>query len=269
MKMKWLLTGLALCVFQALFAQIKIGDNPQNLDPGSVLELESSTRALVITRLSTVEMNALTPLPGALVYNLDLECIHYFNGNTWINLCDASALELTNFPIVNADTTIALTPVGSQINIEVSEITGLNIVDQSLTRDDYGPSSVNGTAHIQEASTPPNRLIPSAIPGQILKTNTAADEVIWADPDVLAMGKANGGTGLRVKGASVAGVATGLYNVTLNAPRPNLDYIIQLTVFGDNRIHVANQLNDSFLVEIVDSDGNAANAVWYFTVLDF
>ena len=269
MKMKWLLTGLALCAFQAVFAQIKIGDNPQTLDPGSVLELESSNRALVITRLSSAEMNALTPLAGALVYNLDEECIHYYNGTEWINLCSASTLELTNFPIVNADTTIALTRTGDQINIEVDSITGLNIVDQSLTRDDYGPSSVNGQAHIQLNSTPPNRIIPSAIPNQILKTNTAADEVIWADPDVIAMGKANGGTALRVKGASIAGVATGLYNVTLNAPRPNMDYIIQLTVSGDNRINVASQLNDSFLVEILDSGGGAVNAVWYFTVLDF
>ena len=86
MKMKWLLTGLALCAVQALFAQIKIGDNPQTLDPGSVLELESSSRALVITRLSTVEMNALSPLLGAMVYNLDEECIHYYNGSDWINL---------------------------------------------------------------------------------------------------------------------------------------------------------------------------------------
>lgn len=269
MKMKWLLTGLALCAVQALFAQIKIGENPQTLDPGSVLELESSSRALVITRLSTVEMNALSPLPGAMVYNLDEECIHYYNGSDWINLCSASALELTNFPIVNADTTIALTRNGDQINIEVDSITGLNIVDQSLTRDDYGLSSVNGTAHIQESSMPPNRIIPSTIPNQILKTNTAADEVIWADPDVIAMGKADGGTVLRVKGAAVAGVTIGAYLVTLNAPRPNNNYIVQLTVIGDFRIHVANQFNDSFLVEIVDPSGVAANAPWYFTVLDF
>ncbi|MBT8211378.1 MAG: hypothetical protein KJP14_12700, partial [Eudoraea sp.] len=235
--MKWLLTCLALCAFQVLFAQIKIGDNPQTLDPGSVLELESSNRALVITRLSTAEMNALSPLPGAIVYNLDEECIHYYNGSEWINLCSASALELTNFPIVNADTTIALTRTGDQINVEVGTITGLNIVDQSLTRDDYGPSSVNGQAHIQLNSTPPNRIIPSIIPNQILKTNTAADEVIWADPDVIAMGKVDGVIDNSV-GATVLRLGIGSYNVSLTPPRPVDDYIIQLTVFGNNRIYV-------------------------------
>ena len=264
MKMKLLLTGLALCAIQAMLGQIKIGDNPQSLDAGSVLELESSNRALVITRLSTAQMNSLSPLPGALVYNTDVQCIHYYDGSSWINLCEASAFELTNDAIVNADTTIALTRNGGQINVEVDEITGLNIVDQSLTRDDYGPSSVNGNAHIQESSTPPNRLIPSAVPNQIL------NEVIWANPDVLAMGKVNASVPVRTRGANVLPVTTGVYNVILDNPRPTADYIIQLTTAnGDFRAQVSVQLNDSFLVSIYNAAGAPADTTWYFTVLDF
>ncbi|NHF58979.1 hypothetical protein FK220_006490 [Flavobacteriaceae bacterium TP-CH-4] len=68
-------------------AQVKIGENPQLIDSGSLLELESDELVLVLTRVTTLQMNALSPLPGSLVYNTDIGCVHSFNGATWINLC--------------------------------------------------------------------------------------------------------------------------------------------------------------------------------------
>ncbi len=268
MKMKWLLTGLALCAVQALFAQIKIGDNPQTLDPGSVLELESSSRALVITRLSTAEMNALSPLLGAMVYNLDEECIHYYNGSDWINLCSASALELTNFPIVNADTTIALTRNGNQINIEVdtAAITTFNIKDRDIRRDDLANGSVGGEI-IQNRSVTLAKLAAGGS-NQVLKTNAAGDP-IWANPDVVAMGKVDGSVNIS-KGASVIRLSNGSYNVNLNPPRPVDDYVIQLTVFGNYRIYVSGQTFDQFQVEIRNPVSNSLeDSIWYFTIFDF
>jgi len=76
--------------FSLTFAQVKIGDNINTIDGSSLLELESATKALVLTRLSSAEMAAITPLNGALVYNTDVNCIYYYNGITWINLCDTS-----------------------------------------------------------------------------------------------------------------------------------------------------------------------------------
>lgn len=68
--------------------QIKIGDNPQNLDGTSLLELESTSKVLVVNRMTTAQMNLLIPLAGALVFNIDESCLHYFDGDTWQNLCD-------------------------------------------------------------------------------------------------------------------------------------------------------------------------------------
>ena len=267
MKLKLLMTLLSLCLVELVSGQIKIGDNPQNLDPGSVLELESGNRALVITRLSDEQMNNLTPLPGALVYNLDAGCIYYYDGTDWINLCVAAAVEITNFPIVNADTTIAITRTGDQINIEVDSITGLNIVDGSITRDDYQLGSVGGNI-IQNQSITPNK-IQAGSNNQFLRTNAAGTDVVWADPNIIGMGKANGGVTIRTQGASIIPLGTGTYNVSLDTPRPNADYIIQLSVFGDFRIHVTEQFNDFFRVEIVGQDDLPADAIWYFTILDF
>lgn len=69
-------------------AQVKIGDNPSLIDANSILELESNNKVLVITRLSQVEISALTPLSGAMVYNTDAECVFVFDGLIWKNLCD-------------------------------------------------------------------------------------------------------------------------------------------------------------------------------------
>lgn len=75
-------TGLA-------FAQVKIGENPQALNSSSLLELESNSRVLVLTRLSQAQMTAITPLQGALVYNTDESCIFQYDGTQWVNLCQA------------------------------------------------------------------------------------------------------------------------------------------------------------------------------------
>ncbi len=68
-------------------AQVKIGDNPNTIDTASVLELESTSRALVITRVTDTQMQLIEPLQGAVVYNIDQQCIFYFDANGWKNLC--------------------------------------------------------------------------------------------------------------------------------------------------------------------------------------
>ena len=68
-------------------AQVKIGENPSVIDPASILELEDTSRALVLTRVTDAQMQLITPLEGALVYNTDQECVFYFDNSSWKNLC--------------------------------------------------------------------------------------------------------------------------------------------------------------------------------------
>jgi len=79
-----------LIITNVVNAQIKIGDNPQVLNTASLLELESSSKVLVISRMSELEMADLNPLQGAMVYNLDASCIYYYDGLQWNNLCNNS-----------------------------------------------------------------------------------------------------------------------------------------------------------------------------------
>ncbi len=103
--MKKLVLPLLFLYFGLSYAQVKIGDDINTIDAASVLELQSSTKTLVLTRVTNAEMLAIRPLHGALIYNTDTQCVHYFDGTNWFNLCEAamdnfsgSFLDLTNIP---------------------------------------------------------------------------------------------------------------------------------------------------------------------------
>ncbi len=269
---KQLFLFLLICSF-SVNSQIKIGDNPQNIDASSILELESTTRAFVINRVTTTQMNAIVPIEGAMVYNTDIQCLHYYDGQNWLNLCEALGLTITNNPVIHADTTIAITRVDNNINIEVDSITGLQIVDRSIRGDDIAGSAVNGSFHIQNRSTPVTKLIPSAIPNQILITNAAGTDAVWAPRPIspVAFGKIRAANILKSIGIStITPVSLGTYIVNLTTPRPNENYTIQLTVSGDNRINVIFQTSNQFIVQIKEYNSNieVGDADWYFTVFD-
>ncbi len=72
-------------------AQVKIGENPNRIDAASIIELESSQKAFVLTRVTEYQMQQIQPLRGALVYNTEAKCVYYYNGSAWSNLCNGAA----------------------------------------------------------------------------------------------------------------------------------------------------------------------------------
>jgi hypothetical protein len=65
-------------------AQVKVGDNPTNIDARSVLELESTTQGLYLPRITTAQLDAVSGWKeGMVVYNTDDDCIKIFDGTTW------------------------------------------------------------------------------------------------------------------------------------------------------------------------------------------
>ncbi|MFV0248549.1 MAG: hypothetical protein ACK5H1_06290, partial [Tenacibaculum sp.] len=74
-----------------IFGQVKVGENPDKIHNSSVLELESTDKVLVITRVTDAQMNAIYPLEGAIVYNTDQKCVFQYSGMIWVNLCNAIA----------------------------------------------------------------------------------------------------------------------------------------------------------------------------------
>ncbi|WP_157483862.1 beta strand repeat-containing protein, partial [Maribacter hydrothermalis] len=181
----------AMLTISSVFGQIKIGDNPQNIDAASILELESNTKVFVITRVTTLEMEAITPQRGGMVYNIDTECINYYDGTQWVNLCDAVDFNITNDPIVNNRVTIEITPTAAGYNLEIAKngILGDNIVDGGIGPDDIQDNSIGqsklaaesvgsseirsnavGSDEIRDGSIAPSDMA-NFIPGQVLTTD--------------------------------------------------------------------------------------------------
>ncbi len=94
--MKLFFYVLVFCSTTIFYGQVKIGDNISTIDASSILELESTTKAFVPTRLTNTEMMAMTPLNGALVYNTDNDCIFLYDGSAWKSLCNSGVLVTTS-----------------------------------------------------------------------------------------------------------------------------------------------------------------------------
>ncbi|ASO03615.1 bZIP transcription factor [Arenibacter algicola] len=217
--MKYIHFFFCLLLGMAVQAQIKIGDNPQNIDPSSVLELESSSRVLVITRVNTAQMDAIVPSAGALVYNTDVECIHYYTGTEWKDICDAVAGSIT---FTSDDGTVVITSTGgNNYDLKVGEITGMNIVNETVFGADIAtatigerqlaPNSVGsselqdntvGKDEIQEAAVGTLEIIDGTIkpedmePGAFdqLLTTDAAGNVVWLNKNELGATQADQST---------------------------------------------------------------------------
>ena len=65
---------------QNSWGQIKLGESPDYIDPSALLELESTTKGLLLPRMTSAQRDALpmdTSPVGLLIYNTDLHEIQY------------------------------------------------------------------------------------------------------------------------------------------------------------------------------------------------
>ncbi len=120
-------------------AQVKIGDNPGAISTGSILELESTSKALTLPRMTTVQMQAIpSPLNGMIIFNTDSNCIYlYKTNNVWASI-SADAPAAANWPYRSNDNVIgtpgnragiiSLTGSGLVASGEYSHAEGLNSV---------------------------------------------------------------------------------------------------------------------------------------------
>jgi hypothetical protein len=89
-KMKRILLIIALVATAAgsAFAQIKLGDNPGNLNQNALLELESSSKGLLLPRMTTAQVATMTSPPdGMMIFNTDSTCICIRRSGVWRSLC--------------------------------------------------------------------------------------------------------------------------------------------------------------------------------------
>jgi len=113
--MKKIITSLALLAGLGLSAQVKVGDNVTTLAPGSLFEMESTNKGLMLPRVALTNTTAILPVlgthaqaTGMVVYNTatagDVTPGVYSNdGTKWVK---AGAAAATGWTYVAQSTTI-------------------------------------------------------------------------------------------------------------------------------------------------------------------
>ena len=97
-KKSVLICLIILCAYISANAQVKIGDNPTNINENSLLELESTNKGFVFPGVSLDDISSPSPmtgsvLPGTIVYNTNLLTtgglgagLYIWNGSQWAYL---------------------------------------------------------------------------------------------------------------------------------------------------------------------------------------
>ncbi|MBA6155306.1 hypothetical protein H3Z83_02025 [Tenacibaculum sp. S7007] len=134
----------------SLYAQVKIGDNPAVIHPNSILELESIDKALVISRMTNTQMNSVTPLRGALVFNTDQNCVFMYDGTAWRSLCNTGAgINVTTAATAPTSNNLGDFWINDSLNNATSIWDGLNWISI-----DNNPRRGNGAPNATLAPNP-------------------------------------------------------------------------------------------------------------------
>ncbi|MBC6999494.1 hypothetical protein [Cytophaga sp. FL35] len=161
-------------------AQVKIGDDPQNINATSLLELQSNDKVLVITRVDAAQMATIVPTRGALVYNTTENCVFYYDGSQWVNLCEggAAAGNLTADPVIYEFPTIAIS--------ETTQGTHFEVLEGSINTDHIADNSINGL-DIQNGSIGNSKLAPAAVNRENIFENAVDSVALDGDNINLSM----------------------------------------------------------------------------------
>ena len=101
----YLIPVLFFCITNTVTAQLKVGNNPTTIGTSSLLELESTTKGLVLPRMTTTQVNAIAvPVKGMQVFNIDSNCISTYNGAAWQLHCSTGGPATPVEPWYNAAT---------------------------------------------------------------------------------------------------------------------------------------------------------------------
>ena len=119
----------------SLFAQVKIGDNPNSINPASLLELESTERGFLWPRMNSSQRDGITlPPTGLTIFNTDNVCIEVNVGTPtvpiWLCLSDDSDdQQITFFELDGDQLRIGI----EDGNTQSVTLNGLGTDDQQIT----------------------------------------------------------------------------------------------------------------------------------------
>jgi hypothetical protein len=114
--------GLAL----AGFSQVGINNDNSAPDPSAMLDVKSTSRGLLIPRMTTYQMNAIAaPIDGLLVYNVSVKALYWYNGTTWKKFNELTYTESDPVFALHPASGILLTDIDSWNKACLNRITGV------------------------------------------------------------------------------------------------------------------------------------------------
>jgi hypothetical protein len=132
MKFLSFLVALTLLITMCNAQNVGIGTNAPNKN--ALLELKSSSKGILIPRLTTTERDAITsPTIGLQIFNITDTTINYFNGLAWVKLkaSDATKWSVFGNAGINADNNFIGTTDANDFVIKTNGSEGLRL--KSLT----------------------------------------------------------------------------------------------------------------------------------------
>lgn len=105
MKKLFALFTFILLLFTAYSQSVGIGTNTPNAS--AQLEIASTSKGLLIPRMTTVQRNAITsPVAGLMLYDTDLAAFYFYNGSSWnaVNSGGSNSWRVNGNNIYNSNT---------------------------------------------------------------------------------------------------------------------------------------------------------------------
>lgn len=124
---------LLLLVGFTSFAQVKIGNNPTTVGASSLLELESTNRALVMPRVANTAAIT-TPVNGMIIYDLSSNCLKVYQNGAWSECVSTTT----------ATPTVAASCSGFTGSYCTSTLSGTTFV-ATMTNNGFSSIDVTGT----------------------------------------------------------------------------------------------------------------------------
>ena len=247
--MKTIFTFLLLLLYFTTFSQVKVGENPNNVNNSALFEMESTSKGFLPPRMTTAQRDAIqNPALGLQIFNLTTNCLEIYITPNWQNVfcgCSSAPANLSytdNGPLTyclnavispNSATTQASTPSSFTVSPSLPAGLQLNNVNGQITGTPTSlSSSANYTITASNACGSTTRVLnigvitipvtPSTISGPSAPTiNTSANYSItavsgatsytWTVPTGWTINSGQGTTTITVTAGTTAG------NVTITA----------------------------------------------------
>ena len=127
---------------------VSISDVPANPDPTSVLDVSSSSKGMLMPRLSSAQRNAISsPANGLLVYDTDVNCVMFYSTalGSWNSLCSVPTTATLIANTANVPQGSSFCPSGGILLTMGNDTNSNNTLDQSeITSTQYICNGLTG-----------------------------------------------------------------------------------------------------------------------------